>query len=135
MFSFLLNFYAESLQVLKEMRVAFADMLNTAEREAATTAERDDCQSHEQAVVVVTIDHYTAFDALGIPLHDNSVPAGSDRTAGSLQFKAQIIDTIGFFIVEMLYIVKCTIAISEARERYQGRYTIDGMVSVHLNTP
>src|SRR6266567_901600 len=95
----------------------------------------DDCQGHEQAVVVVTIDNHTAFDALGLPLHDNGVPAGSDCAAGSLQFKAQVIDTIGFFVVEVLYIVEDTFSISEACKRYQDGHTIDGTVAIHLDAP
>src|SRR5215813_9554985 len=100
MFSFLFNLYAETLQVPKEMRIAFSDMLNAGEREAATTAQSDDCQGHEQPVVVVTIDNHSAFDTLGHPLHENGVAVRSDHAAGSLQFKTQVIDTIGFFVVE-----------------------------------
>src|SRR5260370_3497080 len=88
------------MEVLKEMGVGFADMLNGAERETATTTESDDCQGHEQAMVVVTIDNHSAFDALGLPLHDNGVPAGSDCAADSQQFKVKVIDTLGFFVVE-----------------------------------
>src|SRR5260370_35989146 len=64
--------YAQVLQVLKEMRVAFADMLNAAERETATTTESADCQGHEQSMVVVTIDNHSAFAALVLTRHDNS---------------------------------------------------------------
>ncbi len=117
------------------MGVAFSDMLNAAKYEAATTAESDDCQGHEQAMVVVTINNHAAFDILGVPLHDNGVPARSDRAAGSLQFKAQVIDTIRFLVVEILYIVEDTLPISEACKRHQDGYAIDGTVAIHLDAP
>src|SRR6266487_4098631 len=67
MFSILFNLYAEALQVPKEMRIAFGDMFNAGEREAAATAQSDDCKGHEQTMVVVTIDDYTTFDTWGRP--------------------------------------------------------------------
>src|SRR5438034_11088294 len=133
MFSFLFNFYAEALQLPKEMGIAFGDMLNAGKCEAATTAESDDCEGHEQPVVVVTIDDYTTFDTLGLPLHEDGVAARSDRAASSLQFKAQVINTIGFFVVEILYIIEDTLPISEACKCHQDGYTIDGPVTIHLD--
>src|SRR6266700_6853715 len=118
MFSILFNLYAEALQVPKEMRIAFGDMFNAGEREAAATAQSDDCKCYEQTMVVVTIDDYTTFDTLGPPLHENGVAARSDRAAGSLQFKAQVIDTIGFFVVKILYIIKDTLPTGEAGKRH-----------------
>src|SRR5215469_13813222 len=133
MFSFLFNSYTQASQVLKEMRIAFGNMLNAVERQAATTAQSGDCQGHEQSVVVVTIDDYATFNTLGLPLHEDGVAMRSDRAASSLQFKAQIINAIGLFVVEMLYIIEDTLPIGEACKCYQDGYTIDGLITIHLD--
>jgi hypothetical protein len=63
-------------------------MLHAWQRQPAVAAQANNRQSHEQAMIGVTIDNYPAFNPLGLPAHNNRILARSHYAACSPQLYA-----------------------------------------------